>query len=65
MQQFFNNKYVQLTGLTIGIGILFFALIWLVCMTVGLKDFPVALQFILAFLGSGAVVYKFFSQRIF
>jgi hypothetical protein len=65
MQQFFNNRYVQLAGLTIGIGILFFALIWLICMAIGLKDFPIALQLTVAFLASGVVVYKFFAGRIF
>lgn len=65
MQQFFNNRYVQLAGLTLGIWALFFAVIWIFCLTVGLQDFPVFLQAILALLGAGVVVYKFLSQRIF
>lgn len=65
MQQFFNNRYVQLAGLTLGLGALFFGVIWLFCLTVGLQDFPVFLQAILAMLGAGIVVYKFFAQRIF
>lgn len=64
MQQFFNNRYVQLTGLTIVVGTLFFLMIWLVSSVIGLDQFPVALQAVLAFLAAGIVVYKFFSQRI-
>lgn len=51
-------------GLMLGVGLLFFIIIWLVCTTVGLNDFPVALQAVLAFLAGGAVVYKFLSNRI-
>ena len=65
MQQLFNNKYVRLGSLTLGIGLLFWAVIWLFCMMVGLKDFPVALQAVLAFLGAGVLVYKFLAQRVF
>lgn len=65
MQQFLNNRYVRLTGLTLGLGALFFALIWLVTTTLGLKDFPVPLEAVLALLGAGVLVYKFLSQRIF
>jgi hypothetical protein len=65
MQQFLNNRYVRLGGLTLGVGTLFFLLIWLVMTTIGLKDFPVGLEAMLAFLGAGVLVYKFLSQRVF
>lgn len=65
MQQFFNNRYVRLAGLTLGIAALLFAVIWLFCQMVGLNDFPVALQLTLAFLAAGVLVYKFLSQRVF
>jgi hypothetical protein len=65
MQQFFNNKYVQLAGLTIGIGLLFFVILWLAASLFGMNEFPIALEALLALLAAGAVVYKFFSQRIF
>lgn len=64
MQQFLNNRYVQLAGLTLGIGVLLWAVIWLFCTVTGLNDFPIGLQIMLAVLGAGLVVYKFFSQRI-
>ena len=65
MQQFFNNRYVQLAGLTLGLAILFFLVIWVVTSTIGLKDFPVGLEITLAVLGAGIIVYKFFARRIF
>lgn len=64
MQQFFNNRYVQLAGLTLGVGALFFASIWIVTTVLGMTDFPIGLEVLLAFLGAGAVVYKFLSRRV-
>lgn len=65
MQQLFNNRYVRLAGLTVGIAVLFFVVIWLFCLIVGLSDFPITLQLMLAVLAAGVVVYKFLSQRVF
>lgn len=64
MDKFLNNRYIQLAGLTLGLSVLFYVVIWLFCVTVGLRDFPAFLQGMLAVLGAGLVVYKFFSQRI-
>lgn len=64
MQQFFNNRYVQLTGLTIGLSLVFFLLIWFVAQMIGLQDFPVMLEVMLSVLGAGILVYKVFSERI-
>ncbi|HAC55861.1 TPA: hypothetical protein DCF80_00020 [Candidatus Saccharibacteria bacterium] len=63
--EFFNNRYVQLALLTLGIGLVFWALLWMVFYLVGLEDFPIGLQLAIAFLGAGLLVYKFFSNRIF
>jgi hypothetical protein len=60
-----QNRYVQLALLTIGIGLLFWAIFWLVLHTVGINDFPVILQMAVAFLGSSLLVAKFFAGRIF
>lgn len=65
MQQLFNNRYVQLAGLTLGLAALFFAIIWLVATTLGLKDFPVEVELLLAVLGAGIIVYKFFASKVF
>jgi hypothetical protein len=65
MQQFLNNKYVRLGALTLGIGLLLWAVIWLACMAAGLTDFPVALEAVLAFLAAGVLVYKFLAGRVF
>lgn len=61
----FNNRYVQLALLTLGIGLLLWALFWLGLRALGLSDFPVMLQLAVAFLGSGLLVSRFFSNRIF
>ena len=65
MQQFLNNRYVRLTLLTLGIGLVFFLVIWLLTTLIPqLKGFPLFLQISLAFLASGVLVYKFLSQRV-
>lgn len=64
MQQFFNNRYVQITALTISLAIVFFLVLWLTFNLVGLGDFPIALELVLAVLGAGVLVYKFFASRI-
>lgn len=63
--QIFENRYVQLALLTLGIGLVFWAIIWIVLGAVGLKDFPVGLQVAVSFLGAGLIVYKFLSGRVF
>lgn len=63
--QFFQNRYVQLGLLTLGLGLLFWALFWLILAALGLQDFPVVLQATAAFLGAGVLVAKFFASRIF
>lgn len=64
MQQFFRSRYAQIVGLTLGLALTFYLVIWLVMSLVGLADFPQAIQVILALLGAGLVVYKFFAGRI-
>lgn len=65
MQQFFNNKYIRLGALTLGIGLLLWAFVWLFCMVAGLQEFPLALQAVLSFLAAGVLVYKFLANRVF
>jgi hypothetical protein len=62
--ELFNNRYVQLALLTLGLGLLFWAVFWLILRALGLSDFPVMLQLAVAFLGAGVLVAKFFSNRI-
>lgn len=62
--EFLNNRYTQLALLTLGLGLLFWAIFWLVLTAVGLGDFPVFLQLAVAFLGAGLLVYRFFASRI-
>ena len=63
--EFFNNRYVQLGLLTLGLGFLFWVIIWLILRALGLQDFPAVLQVSVSFLGAGLLVYKFFAGRIF
>ncbi len=65
MQQFINNRYVRLSGLTEGIAAIFFGIIWLVALLFNMQDFPVGLEILLAVLGAGIVVYKIFASRVF
>lgn len=63
--QVFENRYVQLSLLTIGIGLVFWAIIWIILGAVGIHDFPVGLQLAASFLGAGLIVYKYLSDRVF
>lgn len=65
VMEFFSNRYVQLALLTLGLGLVFWILFWLVLRALGLHTFPVILQVLAAFLGAGLFVAKFFSNRIF
>ena len=62
--EFFNNRYVRLALLTLGLGLLFWVLFWLMLHALGLSDFPVALQLAVAFLGAGFLVAKYFAARV-
>lgn len=65
MQQFFNNRYTRLAALVLGLGTVVFLILWLVARAVGLQDFPPILIALVAFLGVGALVYKFIAHRVF
>lgn len=65
MQQLFSNRYVQLALLTLGLGTLFFLVIWLIFGLIGLNDAPLSLVALSAYLGSGVLVAKFFAARIY
>lgn len=50
--------------LGIALAVAFYLIIWLTLSIVGMADFPQFIQLMLAILGAGLVVYKFFSYRI-
>lgn len=60
-----NNRYTKLTLLTLGIGTLLWVIFWLILMSLGINDFPVALQMAAAYLGASLLVYKYLANRIF
>jgi hypothetical protein len=61
--QFLNNRYVQLSMLTLFIAILLLLLEYVIFMALHI-DFPMVMRLMLAVLASGYLVYKFFSQRV-
>lgn len=65
MQQFFSNRYVQLALLTIGLGSLFWLILWLIFTLIGINDAPTGIVAAASYLGSGALVAKVFADRIF
>lgn len=65
MQQFFSNRYVQLAALTLGLGTLFFLILWLIFTLLGYNDAPLGLVAVGSYLGAGVVVAKYLSGRIF
>lgn len=65
VMQHLENRYVQLALLTLGLGLLFWAMFWLVLRLIGITDFPVFLQLAAAFLGAGVLVAKYFAGRVF
>lgn len=64
MNEFLNNRYVQLSLLTALIALFIYALIWIILSLVGLDEFPQFLRITISVLGAGLLVYKFFEQRI-
>lgn len=63
--EYLGNRYVRLALLTVGLGLLFWILFWLILKALGISDFPVTLQLAVAFLGAGLLVAKFFAARVF
>lgn len=63
MNQFMNNRYVQIAGLIIGLGIMFYLILWIVLSVTGI-EIPSFVPFIMAFGGSIWLVWKFFAYKI-
>lgn len=64
MQEFLTNYYVKLTLLTALLAVLFYIIITLFVNAVGLDNFSNFLRIMIAVLGAGLIVYKFFSGRV-
>lgn len=58
-----QNRYVKLTLLTIGLAAIFYIVLYLLFMMLGL-NLPAGLQLMVAVLAAGYIVYQYFSQRI-
>ncbi len=64
MQQFMNNRIVQICGLTLGLAILFYMALWLLFAALNLKDVP-QFAYIVVSLGAAVwLVWKFYARRI-
>ncbi|HXH04919.1 MAG TPA: hypothetical protein VNI82_00650 [Candidatus Nitrosotenuis sp.] len=59
----FNNRYVQLSLLTLGIATLIYILLYLVFMALG-TSLPNGLMLMVSALTAGYIVYQYFAQRI-
>lgn len=64
MQQFFENRYVQLTILTLAIGTAIWAIFWLILFLLNIKGFPILLQMTVGYLGAGVLVAKYLAGRV-
>ena len=64
MENFFNNRYVQLTMLGIGIAAFIYVFLWVLFTIIGIKDFPAFLHGSVAVLAAGYIVARYFSNRI-
>jgi hypothetical protein len=63
MNQFIANRYVQLAGLILGLGILFYLFVWVVFSLLGVQ-IPWFVPFIMSFGASTWLVWKFLANRI-
>lgn len=63
MNEFMNNRYVQLTGLTLGIGVVLYVLLWILVSVTGL-ELPWFVPFIMSFGFSVWFVWKFMAYKI-
>jgi hypothetical protein len=63
MNQFINNRYVQLSSLVLGIGILFYLIIWVIFTALGVAV-PWFVPFIMSFGSSTFLVWKYLAYKI-
>ena len=63
MDQFINNRYTQIAGLTLGLAILIWMILWIV-FSVLKVPFPMELQIAVSLLVAVGVVWKFYAWRI-
>ncbi len=63
MNQFMNNRYVQLAGLILGIGVIFYIIVRIAFGALN-ADVPGFVPFIMAFGASGWLVWKFLAYKI-
>lgn len=59
----FENRYVKLALLTVGLAAIIYIVVYLIFMALGLA-LPVELQIFVSILAAGYVVYQYFAQRI-
>ena len=63
MNEFMNNRYVQLAGLMLGLGTMFYLLLWIL-LSVTRLDIPWFVPVIISFGGAIWLVWKFFAYKI-
>jgi len=63
MNEFINNRYVQLASLVVGIGILFYLLVWILFRALGV-ELPWFVPFIMSFGSSTYLVWRYLAYKI-
>lgn len=64
MNQFMNNRYVQITGLILGLAILIYMLLWMLLALAGIRDVPSFVPVVVSLGVAIWVVWKFYARRI-
>lgn len=63
MNEFMNNRYVQIAGLIVGLSILFFLLLWMVLVTTRF-EIPLFVPIVMSVGTAIWLVWKFLAYRI-
>ena len=64
MNQFMNNRYVQIAGLILGLAILIYMLLWMLFALAGIRDVPSFVPVVVSLGVAIWIVWKFYARRI-
>jgi|GEM_PF-1535072 hypothetical protein len=63
MDSFMNNRFVQITGLTLGLALLIYIFLWIFFMLIRISV-DAGVQTVVSLLGAIFIVWKFYAWRI-
>ncbi|MFZ1812686.1 MAG: hypothetical protein WAU02_04210 [Candidatus Saccharimonadales bacterium] len=64
MNQFMNNRYVQIGGLTLGLAILIYMVLWIIITVANLGEVPPFITVVISLGIATWLVWKFYAWRI-